>query len=241
MIVISPKAGTESATALAEMLGCKYENPYETGNRNFKGHGVVLKYGFSKKIETDKNTVVLNKAKSVALVLDKIKTFELFKEDDFFVPFTKSINEAMQWLKMGATVVARETATGHDSEGILFCDTIAELKLAPAVFWTPYIGHTHEFRVNCWRDEVVSIYEKAEREEDTLRFRFNLFQGQEKHPQLVNMCEKIYKKTGLDWYGIDVLRTDSGDLIALEINSAPILFPFTMKRLAEKLKGLGNE
>lgn len=231
-IVLSSKAGFESASALADALGCKYENPFETGNRDYRAYSTIIKYGFSRPIKTTKGSLVINKTSSTELALDKVKTFALFEGENLTVPYTLSLKEAAKWLKDG-TVVARETATGHNSEGIKFCDTGEELIEANAVFFTKWIKSTNEFRVNVWRNKVVSVYDKVE---NNGIFSFKLFKGVEEHPQLVSIVEKVYEKTALDWYGLDVLRDKKGNLMLLEINSAPVLYPYTLKKLSTILE-----
>lgn len=227
-IVLSSKAGQESASNLAEYLGCKYENPYETENRSYMEYTTVFKYGFSRPIKTKKGTLVLNKTESTLTALDKMKTFDLFKDDGVIVPYTTDIKQAAKWLKEGM-VVARATATGHNSEGIVFCQDAEDLLNAEAKFFTKYVDHTNEFRVNCWRNGVVSVYDKVQVGEE---FSFKLFKGVEEQPQLVALVNKIYEKTKLDWFGLDVLRDKKGNLWLLEVNSAPILYPYTLKKLA---------
>ena len=231
-IVISSKAGYESALALSEALGCAYENPFETDNRDFSKYSCVVKYGFSRPIHTKKGTLVFNKTKSTKIALDKVVTFELFKDDGIIVPYTTNIKEAAKWLKDGM-VVARATATGHNSDGVTFCQDAEDLLNAEATFFTKYIDHTNEFRVNCWRNKVVSVYDKVERKG---LFSFELFQGVETQPQLVALVNKVFDKTSLDWFGMDVLRDKKGDLWMLEINSAPILYPYTLKKLTTIIK-----
>jgi len=229
-IVLSSKAGYESALALSEALECKYENPYETENRHFLGYDKVIKYGFSPGIVCDKGTTIINKTKSTVVALDKIKTFKLFPDKS--VPFTENIKEAAKWLKEGQ-VAARATATGHNSEGIVFCQTAEELLEADAKFFTKYVEHTNEFRVNVWRNKVVSVYDKVQTGD---LFSFKLFKGVEEQPQLVEFVQDVYDKTKLDWYGLDILRDKDGKLTLLEINSAPILYPYTLKKLVSLIQ-----
>ena len=234
IIVLSPNVSVESAKSLAEALKAKYENPYETRNRDFTKYDVVVKYGFSRPIKTKKGALVVNKTKSVEIAIDKIKTLSLFKEDGFTVPFAITKAEAKKFLDKKGSVVARLDATASNGIGIVYCDTEEELKkVTEAKFYTKYIKSTNEFRVNVWRDKVVSVYDKVVPNE---HFRFKLFQGVEEHPQLVAMAKAIYEKTGLDFYGLDVLRDRKGTLHLLEINSSPVLFPYTLNKLTTIIK-----
>jgi len=228
LIIISPKVGFESASNLAEVLGVPYENPFETGNRNYKQYDFVFKYGFSRKIVANK---VLNKTKNVEISRDKIKTLDYLKEVCLTVPYTKDIKEAEAWIKSG--VVARNLIKGADGEGVEFCWNKTDLAKAKAKFYTKYIKHTNEFRVNIFRDIVVSVYDKIDKNGI---FNFKLFKGVENHPQLQHIAKCVHEKVGLDWCGVDVLRDSKGNLHLLEVNSAPVLYPHTLHKLAAILK-----
>lgn len=228
LIVISPKISEDSAKLLANSLMANYENPYETKNRDFTTYNTVIKYGFSKKIKANN---VINKHKHTLIAMDKLKTFEALKNSIYIVPYTTDKEVAKTWLDYG--VAARSSTTDSNSKGLTYCDTIEEIENTPAILWTKYIEHTHEFRVNIWRNKVVSVYTKYI---DKEHFRFKLFQGVEEHPQLVELVNEVYKKIGLDWCGIDILRDYNGSLYLLEVNSAPILFPYTLKKLVNIIK-----
>lgn len=228
LIIISPKVGYESASNLAEVLGVPYENPFETNNRNYKQYDFVFKYGFSRKIIANN---VFNKTRNVNISRDKIKTLDALKDVCSTVPYTKDIKEAEAWIKTG--VVARDLIKGADGEGVEFCFTKADLAKAPAKFYTKYIKHTNEFRINIFRDKVVSVYDKVDIKGI---FNFKLFNGVEDHPQLQHIAKCVYEKVGLDWCGVDVLRDSKGMLHLLEVNSAPVLYPYTLHKLVAILK-----
>jgi len=225
LIVISPKVGHESALALATALNVPYENPYETKKRDYTEYDFVFKYGFSKKIKANK---VFNKAKSVEITKNKLTTLTLFKDTPYVVPFTTEAFIAKTWINEG--VVARSLVDGHDGDGLSYCWTEEEFNKAPALFWTKYIDHTHEFRVNIWKGKVVSIYEK---QKENGFFKFVLFQKGADNPQLVDIVNQVYAKTQIDFCGLDMLRDEEGKLYILELNSAPILFPYTLKKLKD--------
>jgi glutathione synthase/RimK-type ligase-like ATP-grasp enzyme len=233
MVIISGKVGFESSSALAECLKWKYENPYETKNKDFTKYDVVFKYGVSNGVQTKTGAKVLNKRLPTQIAVNKIKTFETFKDQPFTIPFSTEVKTAAKWLKNGS-VVARTLLKAHNGEGVVFCDDAeALLNVDEAKVYTKYIDHTHEFRVNVWRDKIVSVYDKVEKNGF---FNLKLFKGTEEHPQLKEIVNCIYERTKLDWYGLDLLRDEVGNLYLLEINSAPVLYPYTMKKLVEILK-----
>lgn len=225
-IIISPNVGYESASELAHQMKVPYEDPFKTDNRDFRKYDFVFKYGFSRPIKANK---VFNKSKHIELSRNKLKTLAAFKDSQFTIPYTENKEEAATWVGVGKSgAVARNVVDGDNGAGVEFCFTKKDFDKAPAIFWTKYIPHTNEFRVNIWRDQVVSIYEKKT---NGKYFKFCLFKGQEQHPQLVELAKEIYKRIGLDWCGADIVRDKQGNLYLLEVNSAPILFPYTMKKL----------
>ena len=50
------------------------------------------------------------------------------------------------------------------------------------------------------------------------------------------MVEATTEHIGLDMFGLDVLLTPKGKHFLLEVNSAPILFQITERRLAKAIK-----
>lgn len=240
IIVLSPDISEDSAKHLAEALGAKWENPYKTENRDFSKYDLIFKYGFSKAIK--KKPIigkVLNKTEATNIAMDKIAVFKVLEKEKITVPFTVDKDVARQWFKKGNVVVARSLVKGANGAGLVYCETEQKLENTEAIFWTKYIEHTNEFRVNIWRNKVISIYDKKRKPhkgEKTELFDFILYKGQENHPQLVNMVQKVWENIGLDWCGIDILCTKGGELILLEINSAPILYPHTLKILTSLVR-----
>lgn len=232
LIVISPKIAEESAQALAAVLGADYINPYETKTRDFSGYKYMFNYGFSRPTSGTKRK--FNKAKGVQLSIDKELCFEAVKECVPTVKITKDKQEAYKWIKQGRVVVARTNITGSNGEGITFCSTKKQLDQVDAPLYTRYIEHTNELRINIWRGQIISIYDKKI---VNGFFKFKLLQGLfNTQPQAVNMANYLYEKIGLDFMGVDVLLTPKGNLYFLEANSAPVLFPYTIKKLVNLIK-----
>jgi glutathione synthase/RimK-type ligase-like ATP-grasp enzyme len=230
IVVISPKVAQESAQFLAESLGADYVNPYETDKRNFTGWDIVFNYGFSRKIKSNK---VFNNPENVQISRDKVACLQVLKGKCKTIDFTLSKEEASKWIEVGEIVVARAQVKGDNGKGLVYCYTQEDLNKTEAKFWTKYQDHTHEFRVNVWKGKVVSIYNKVRKND---HFKFELYRGQEEHPQLVHIAKHCYDNIGLDWMGLDLLCTNKGELHFLEANSAPILFPYTCKRLINLIK-----
>lgn len=237
ILVISPDIAKESAKFLAKELKAVWKNPYNI-DILYDKYNIIFKYGYCSPINVDKETTkVFNKSIPSKIAIDKIKTFNRLKEFDFCPMFTKKKAVATTWLNEGETIVGRTITTGNNGNG-LFYITNPNFR-EEYLFYTKYINHTHELRVNCWKNKVISIYNKTRYEYGALRegrFKFTLWKGQENHPQLIGMIEKIRSKINLDFYGLDVVLDENGKLWMLEINTAPILFPYTCKKLVQSIK-----
>ena len=232
IVVLSPEVSKESAGILAEALGAKLEFPYKTENRDFNNYDYVFKYGFSKPIKAKKGCV-FNKSKAVEISRDKVSTFNALKGLGITVDFTDDYPIARDWMKDGHTVVARKYSKESNGKGMSYCTSLGQLENTDAVFWTKCEYEAQELRVNLWHNRVISIYVKI-KENDF--FVFKLHKGMEEHPQLVNIANKVYDKIGLDFCGLDILNDKEGNLLLLEVNSAPILFPYTCNKLVACIK-----
>lgn len=236
-IVISPKCASLSAKVLAEYLDLPYDNPYQSNRRDFLSYGHVINYGFSRDIHANN---LINRTRPIRNSINKIDTLSLLDDEDkIIVPFTLNKDTAFAWLDAGHSVVCRGRVDGSNSAGTMIVADAKDLNETPAQFWTQYVPHTNEYRVNLWRDKVVSVYDKVERDVgdgEGMCFSFELFQGQDEHPQLVALAKKVYDKIGLDWCGVDVLRGEDGHLHVLEVNSAPVLYPYTLRKLCNHIE-----
>lgn len=230
ILVISPSIAQESAQSLAEALEAEYMNPYETKRRKFLKYDVVVNYGFSRNIVGN----IINTPAAVNIARDKIECFTRLRNVVPTVLMTTEREVAEKWIRSGRIVVARDRIKGDNGKGLNYCRTLKELAACTeAKFFTRYIHHTNEYRVNVWRGKVVSVYDKIHK---TGHFKFNLVQGQNNHPQLAMFAEAVHKATGLDWFGMDLIRTEKGTLFFLEVNSAPVLFPYTTAKLVKHIQ-----
>lgn len=232
-VVISPNIAVESATYLAECLGAEYTNPYDTKNYHFSKnkYDYIFNYGVSHPTTGVKK---INKAKGVEISRNKITCLEVLKGKVPTITMTSLRKIAEGWIDKGRIVVARSVIEGDNGKGLSYCTTRKELNNATdAKFFTRYIEHTNEYRANVWKGKVISVYDKVRKNGV---FKFNLMKAQENHPQLAMFAEEVYKATCLDWFGMDLLRTQNGNLFFLEANSAPVLFPYTTNKLVKHIQ-----
>jgi glutathione synthase/RimK-type ligase-like ATP-grasp enzyme len=240
IIVLSTKVGEPSASILAEALKADIENPYETEKRDYTEYDYVFKYGFSKPIRAKKGRT-FNKSEAVKKAVNKLKTFSALNGTGVTVEYTTDIDEAASWIRDGHILVARATVTGSNGEGITYIQREEDIKNTPALLWTKLVNEAQEFRAYLWKNKVLSLYVKTAREGI---FSFKLIKEDESytHPQLTTVVNAIYEKIGLDFCGIDIITDINGKLNVLEVNSSPILFPYTLKRLVNNItKEITNE
>lgn len=228
--VISPRCTQESAKWLAEALEIPYHNPYGERREDFTDYKTVINYGVSSNLYVNK---VLNAPSSIRISVDKLKTHEVTKETVSTMEYTQSKETARSWINQGYWVVCRETAVGKRSEGTTIVSTLEDLEAAPALYWTMYVPHLKELRVNVFRDTVLTVLEKVECPIEHV-FDFKQIKGF-KHPWLPATVKELYQKVGLDFAGIDFLVTQANELVFLEINSGPALFGATADKLYDKL------
>lgn len=242
ILILYTKIAKESVNALHKELQkifeVEIENPYETKNRHFsnKNYSFIFNFGFSKKTTGVKK---LNKSNEVEISLDKELTFKALKENKINSPsITKDFQEASSWIKQGRIVVVRNETKGNNSKGISFCSTQKELnKYKKAPLYTRYIHFDSEYRINLWRGEILSVYKKVLIQKNTA-FKFILQKTY--NPKFIDLAKNIYKAIPLDFVGVDLIVTAKNNIFVLETNSAPILFPTTIKKLVEKIKLYAN-
>ena len=237
--VFGTRVSCISANNLAFALKCDFYQANKDPERDFGKYTHVFNYGSTEPIIANK---IFNKKENIEIAIDKISTFKALAKHNFCVEFTDNKEQAEEWLSNGYALVCRALSQGCNGKGIVYTRNKDTFINTPAKFWTKYLWHTNEFRVHVWQGKVVNIFNKVEtpctepEKEGRFEWNFDLFEGAEDNPQLVNMCNKVYETIGLDWCGIDILRTEEGRLHILEVNSAPHLQDVTATKLAKLIR-----
>src|SRR5512139_3773789 len=231
-VIISPKSTSESAKYIAECLDIDYVNPYTKDKFDFTEYNKVINWGVSADIS---GNIVLNKPIAVEIAVNKLKTFRKLAGHVRSVEWTTDMDVARNWAALGNTVVARKFAKGTCSKGIELIEHGGNFD-AEYKFFSKYLPHEAEYRINAYKGKVVSIQEKIRREKAGV-FKFKLLYGKPTQP-IVDMVEKVYNQIDLDIFGIDLLVDNSGNFNLLEVNSAPSIFGKTAERF---VKLIGKE
>lgn len=230
-IIISPKSTSKSAKYIAECLDLDYCNPYKEDKWNFHEYDKVINWGVSSHVG---GNIVLNKPSAVDIAVDKLSTFYELSGHVRTVEVTRENYTAKNWAKLGHTVVGRKLTKGTCSKGVEFLehgDNFLGYK-----FFSKYLPHEAEYRINAFKGKVVSIQEKIRRDKAGI-FKFKLLYGEPTDP-IKEMVEKVYERMGLDIFGLDVLADHDGNFNLLEVNSAPSIFGKTAERF---VKLIGKE
>jgi glutathione synthase/RimK-type ligase-like ATP-grasp enzyme len=222
VVVISPKCVAPSAKYLAANLDADYANPYKINHNDFSNYDLVINYGVTADIIGKR---FLNPPAVVRNAVDKERTFTLLDGKCNTVEWTKKKSDAIQWVKDGHYVVARQTKSGHQGKGVIYTDSIDELINGSFELYTKFIYHKAELRVNVLKGKVVSILEKHEvpNEPD---FKLVLIRDKSKY-NVEKIIKAINNNLDLDMYGADILVSNNGKLYLLEVNSAPSLHGYT--------------
>lgn len=213
IIVIGPKACSESAKELAQALGSKYENPFDTGRYSFNSYDVVFNYGCGYEFRGKK---VINLGNSVRTCVNKISTLKVLQKAKVpclnFVVHKRDIPKGWEW------ITVRNGAEGRNGDGIDFVkqgDTVPD-----ADFYTEYFWHKYEYRVVVFKGIVVARYYKKLTENHEWRFMIARPKGFE---AMDEECVKSARALNIDYVGFDVLANTKKDFRICEANSGPML------------------
>jgi RimK-like ATP-grasp domain. len=236
IIIVSPSCTADSAKDLANWLDIdylpidKYINDHE-----FWDHYKIINWGCSKIPHTQAKNIILNQPRSIRRSLNKIRTFELLSDKVRMPIMSLDKQEAIGWAMTGRRVVCRELAKSCKSRGITITNLITDIESIPAKFYTRFIANCTEYRINVYKGKVYTVYRKDPCGGD-FRFKIQLNKEEEYQTAVQDMITAVHEYIGLDMFGLDVLQSPKGKWFLLEVNSAPILFPITYKRLANKIK-----
>jgi len=207
--LVSKKLGSQSLAALA--------------------HGLSTKLGYkvlrSKTPKPNRNNLVYGDCQ------DKIKQYQWYAANQVpALDFTTSQEEAKSWLANGETVVARCLTRASEGRGIVILEQESPWVVAPV--YTRYRKKKREFRVHCYKDQVVQVLEKRKRKDyagdinTKVRNTANgyVFCSQDVvEPEGIReLALKASKVTNSDFKGVDIgFNEKLNELFVIEVNSAP--------------------
>lgn len=221
--LVSKKLGSNSLKALQEGLSTKL------GYKVFR----------SKAAHPNRKNLVYGDCK------DKIFQYNWFSENQ--VPalcFTTSQEEAKSWLADGETVVARCLTRASEGRGIVIMEQKSPWVVAPV--YTLYRKKKREFRVHCYKNQVVQVLEKRKRKEfngevnTKIRNTSNGYvfcsENVVEPDGIRELALKAAKVTNSDFKGVDIgFNEKLNELFVIEVNSAPGIEGSNVQRYVEAI------
>ena len=159
--------------------------------------------------------------------VDKLQQYQFFKDNNIFHPrWTTDKEEAASW---GTVVMARSSVRGQRGSGLQV--VMGGQQLPDAAIYTEYLPHKREFRVNLFKDRVVSIREKVRQRGVTgdfhIRNQANGYITTHCRPDaprtlLGDVSLAARKVSGSDFVGVDIGYNEYYNrAFVIEVNSGP--------------------
>lgn len=172
-------------------------------------------------------TYFLNTNDAVKRAADKLKTFKALV-DIQTVPWTTEQSVVEEWSEQGATIVGRQTLTGHSGDGIIIIDKGEPIQ--PAKLYTKYIFKEKEYRVHVVGVKVIDTQRKIRdpgREPTSWKVRSHangfIFarNGIDPDNDRNSLAVAAIQSLGLDFGAVDIIQDKHGKYYVLEVNTAP--------------------
>lgn len=234
LLVVSPTCTADSAFELANLIGGIHVKIDEFTGHYSDDHKII-NWGCSKIPHTPASQIILNKPGAVRRTLNKITAFGLLSDHVRMPVMTQDKDDAYGWACDGRKVVVRNRIKGCKSQGITITNKPEDILNLEAKFYTRFIANCNEFRVNCYKGKVLSVYYKQPCNGDFL-FKIRINDNDVWQAKVQDMIDAVHEHVKLDMFGLDVLVSPKGKHFLLEVNSAPILFQIAANRLAKAIK-----
>lgn len=216
------KAGSRSATALAQALGGLCLRREGSRFRERRGD-VIINWGSTDELPFQ---LVINSPAAVATASNKLRAFQAMAQAGVRVPaFWTNRADAEQ----GAfPIVCRTILNGHSGRGIVIADDQNGLVDAP--LYVQYVKKQEEYRVHVFDGQVIAVQRKARRLDVEnpnwqVRNHANGFvfarDGVDPPPDVIEQAQQSIISLGLDFGGVDVIWNErQQQAYVLEINTA---------------------
>lgn len=187
-------------------------------------NSVVIRWGNRIEFETNKNSIVYNKAENIYTATNKKLSREIFIKNKVSTP--KLYNNKKS--EISFPIIARPLVHSK-GKNFLIINTKEEFNNHFNFGWyySEFIDKEKEFRVHCAHGKILAVMEKPRGE----GIAWNRAINHERFTRILqkeynyNVCIealKAVKAIGLDFAGVDVILKD-GKAYVLEVNTAPTL------------------
>lgn len=228
--VIHPVVSKESAEYLADNIGAAITNPFKADKRDFREYDVVFNYGCNREIYAKK---VINKQKSVAVCIDKVATYKVFKAAG--VATVDFVTRKQDIPKSWATVVVRPDAKGSQAKDLDYGYQSLGEAIPDGGLFTEYFQHVNEYRIVVFMGKVVGRYYKEKQPNNTWKFVLCTKAG---FKDIDNSALRASEALQIDYVGFDVLEDQEGSYRFLEANTGPIMTDESLKAIKKYFKSL---
>lgn len=222
MNILTSKYSRQSAISLGEALDCAVYNPYS--GEFYRGSGLDDGFHYNMGCSSVPFRNVINQPAFVYKCVDKIATFDLLQQHGVLIcPYTRSKEQAQEWLDSDRIVVNRATVTGKANQGLSYSykglEDCPDVPLDEgSVIWTRYVDHTRELRVYVFKGKAPLVFEKVDIDGG---WYFKPIRASNKLLEQMQKAQEAF--SGLVFSAYDVLECVTGDHYVLENNSAPSL------------------
>jgi len=230
-----------SAKKLARRLSIlRVRKTYDAKRRD-----VIINWGASQPPQFKSMPHDLNKHEAIALACNKLKTFDTLALQGFeqIPQYVTKQDDAKYLIKQGNTLYCRTKLNGHSGHGIVICNDVNDLPIAP--LYTVKANHKHEYRVHIFKGEVLHVQQKKKVIGSSIRSSGIRNRGNDwvycrptDQPSelLLSSCVRAVQLLGLDFGAVDVgHRVRDNRFFVFEINTAPGLVGTTLDKYAKAI------
>ena len=179
---------------------------------------------------------VYNKPQSVAIAVNKLKSYEAFKAAGVLIPeFTTDIEVARKWAEK-SVVMCRTILEGSEGRGIVVAQKPVDI--VPAKVYTRYVRKKREYRVHVFQGKVIGFKRKIKHKDLDVAdvfvrshangYRYICDPANPPTQRTLDAAVSAVGALGLDFGGVDIAWVEKGDKpYVLEVNTAPGLTDMT--------------
>lgn len=231
--ILYSNATSTTGKQLAQILGIK--GSIEPSGKREK---VLIRWGSTKRVPLKPKRAV-NKRHAILRATDKLGSLALLKKEHVTVPRVYVLNEA---LNANFSVLLGRRVHHTQGKDIIIClqheDVVRALNMPlnkRPDFFTTYIPTQREFRVHVFDEKILKISEKILTEpgefevpwirnyENGYTFRNLKHMGNHMKSQLTSVAICAVEALGLEFGAVDVVMSDDGMFVVLEVNTGPSL------------------
>jgi len=230
-----------SAKKLARRLSIlRVRHTYDAKRRD-----VIVNWGASQPPQFKSMPHDLNKHEAIAIACDKLKTFKTLALQGFeqLPKFSTKIEDAKDWIDKGETIYCRTKLNSHSGRGIVICNDVNDLPIAP--LYTVKANHKLEYRVHVFKGDILYVQQKKKKlgvssSTSGIRNHGNgwVYCTPTDTPSelLLSSCVRAVKLLGLDFGAVDIgHRVRDNRFFVFEINTAPGLVGTTLDKYAKAI------